>query len=104
MAVRPGGAGTPPARRPRRRLPPIRRPHAPRQRPPLRAVVEHRLTLPDHDELRAHAAAAIAKHSRRGWRIDKANRSDQVDAVVALAMALDAKERAPEPVRLLGFI
>jgi phage terminase large subunit-like protein len=69
-----------------------------------RAIVERRLTLPDDAELRAHAGAAIAKHSRRGWRIDKANRSDQVDAVVALAMAVDAKEQAPEPVRVLGWI
>jgi len=69
-----------------------------------RAIVEQRLTLPDHPELRAHAGAAIAKHSRRGWRIDKARRSDNIDAVVALAMAVDAKEQAPEPVRVLGWI
>jgi phage terminase large subunit-like protein len=69
-----------------------------------RAIVEQRLTLPDHPELRAHAGAAIAKHSRRGWRIDKAGRSDNIDAIVALAMAVDAKEQAPEPVRVLGWI
>ena len=69
-----------------------------------RAIVERRLTLPDDPELRAHAGAAIAKHSRRGWRIDKAGRSDQIDAIVALAMAVDAREMAPEPVRVLGYI
>jgi phage terminase large subunit-like protein len=68
-----------------------------------RAIVEHRLTLPDDDELRAHVGAAIAKHSRRGWRIDKAGRADQI-AVVALAMAVDAKEQAPAPVELLAWI
>jgi len=40
-----------------------------------RAIVEKRLTLPDDEELRQYAGAAIAKHSRRGWRIDKANRA-----------------------------
>lgn len=70
----------------------------------MRRLVEKRLTLPDDDELRQHAAAAIAKHSGRGWRIDKANRSDSVDAIVALAMALERAEHRPEPVELLGWL
>jgi hypothetical protein len=69
---------------------------------PYRTIVEKRLTLPDHEELRQHAANAIAKHSGRGWRIDKAKRSDNVDAIVALAMALNLVEYRPEPVELLG--
>lgn len=35
------------------------------------AVVERRLTLPDDRELAAHAARAIARQGRRGWRLDK---------------------------------
>jgi phage terminase large subunit-like protein len=69
-----------------------------------RAIVEKRLTLPDDDELRQHAAAAIAKHSRRGWRIDKADRADNIDAIIALCMALERAEQKPEEVRLLGWL
>ena len=69
-----------------------------------RAIVEQRLTVPDHDELRAHAAATIAKHSRRGWRLDKAARTDNNDAIIALAMALERAEFKPEPVQLLGWL
>jgi phage terminase large subunit-like protein len=68
-----------------------------------RAVVEQRLTLPDNDELRAHAHAAIAKHGRRGWRLDKSQRSDNIDGIVALCMAVDAVE-VTEPVELLGWL
>jgi hypothetical protein len=69
-----------------------------------RVIVEKRLTLPDNEELRQHAANAVAKHSRRGWRIDRANRSDNVDAIIALCMALDALEDQPAPVELLGWL
>ena len=69
-----------------------------------RAVVEGRLTLPDDPELARHAAAAVAKHSRRGWRLDKAARADNIDAVVALAMAVERAEAKPEPARLVGWI
>jgi hypothetical protein len=31
-------------------------------------------------------------------------RAAQVDAIVALAMAVDAKANAPEPVRVLGWL
>jgi hypothetical protein len=67
------------------------------------AIVEQRLTLPDNPELRAHAHAAIARHSRRGWRIDKSQRSDNIDGVVALAMALEAAEQKPTDFELLGY-
>jgi len=69
-----------------------------------RAVVEGRLTLPAHRELAQHAADAVARHSRRGWRLDKAERSANVDAVVALAMAVERAEAKPEPVRVLGWL
>jgi phage terminase large subunit-like protein len=69
------------------------------------AVLERRLVHPDHPDLNRHVRAAIACHSRRGWRIDRAGRGDDhVDAVVALAMALDRAEQKPQPVALLGSL
>lgn len=69
-----------------------------------RAVVEGRLTLPDDAELRAHAHAAIARHSRRGWRLDKVSRADNIDAVVALAMAVERADDKAPAVQVLGWI
>jgi phage terminase large subunit-like protein len=69
-----------------------------------RAIVEQRLTLPGNHELRAHAHAAVARHSRRGWRIDKATRADNIDSIIALCMALEAAENQPAPVELLGWL
>jgi hypothetical protein len=54
--------------------------------------------------LNAHVHAAIAKHSRRGWRLDKGDRSSKIDAVIALAMAIDRHAYQPEPVELLGWL
>lgn len=68
------------------------------------AIVERRLTLPDDAEFAKHAANAIAKHSRRGWRIDKAARGDNIDAMIALAMAVERAEYQPEPVQVLGWL
>lgn len=69
------------------------------------AIVERRLTLPDDSELARHAANTIARHSRRGWRVDKANPRDHMDAIVALAMAVDrAEQPPPQPARLVGWI
>jgi len=62
------------------------------------AIVEGRLVHPDDPRLNTHVAAAVARHGRRGWRIDKANRSDKIDA----AMALDRLENRPAPTRLVG--
>lgn len=63
-----------------------------------RAIVEGRLVLPDDDEFRLHAANTIAKHSRRGWRLDRPNARVPNDSIIALAMALDAcEQRAPVP-------
>jgi phage terminase large subunit-like protein len=69
-----------------------------------RAVVEKRLVLPDHEELRQHAANAVARHSRRGWRLDAPSREANIDAVVALAMALEHAEQEPGDVELRGWI
>ncbi|MEJ7825513.1 MAG: terminase TerL endonuclease subunit [Solirubrobacteraceae bacterium] len=69
------------------------------------AIVERRLTLPDDPELAQHAANTVARHSRRGWRIDKASPRDNMDAVVALAMALERAEQPPAaPTRLVGWM
>jgi phage terminase large subunit-like protein len=68
------------------------------------AIVERRILVPDLDELNQHAANTVAKHGRRGWRIDKPNDATPNDAIVALAMAVDSVENRPEPVRLLGWL
>ncbi len=69
-----------------------------------RAVVEKRLTVPDEDELRAQVANTIARHSRRGWRLDKPSLDTPNDAVIALCMALEALENQPEPVQVVGWL
>jgi hypothetical protein len=66
------------------------------------AIIERRIVHPDDEHLNRHVAATIARHGRRGWRVDKANRSDKIDAVVALAMALDRLTNRREPTRLVG--
>jgi hypothetical protein len=68
------------------------------------AVTERRLQLPDLDELHVHAANTIARHGRRGWRLDKPDDRTPNDAIIALAMAVDSVENQPEPVKLLGFV
>jgi hypothetical protein len=68
------------------------------------AITEQRLVLPDDPRLAQHAAHAIARHSRRGWRLDKASRTDHFDALIALCMALERGEHQPEPAQLLGWL
>jgi phage terminase large subunit-like protein len=68
------------------------------------AVAEGRLTHPDDPELNAHAAAAIARHGRRGWRLDKAARGDSIDAIVALAMSVERAENRATPAQLVGWV
>lgn len=67
-------------------------------------VVEQRLTLPASPELSQHAADAVMRHSRRGWRLDRPSRDITVDGIVALAMAVERAEDKPEPVELLGWL
>jgi hypothetical protein len=51
----------------------------------------------------AHAGA-IAKQSRRGWRIDRPNPRVEIDGITALLMALDRLENRPVPAELIGWI
>src|SRR5262249_40370246 len=75
-------------------------------------ILDRRLMHPDDERLNAHVHAAIARHSRRGWRIDRrgsANSpSENIDGLVALCMALDRAEQPAvpeaEPVRVLGWL
>jgi hypothetical protein len=69
------------------------------------AITERRLTVPNHPGLARHAADAIARHSRRGWRIDKPNPRTNIDAVIALAMAVERAEQPPPPAaRVVGWL
>jgi phage terminase large subunit-like protein len=68
------------------------------------AITERRITLPRSPELAQHAAGAIAKHSRRGWRVDKPNGRVHIDGIIALCMALDRQVNQPAPAQLLGWI
>ena len=68
------------------------------------AIVERRLTLPDDRELARHASEAIARHSRCDWRIDKPNPRANIDAVIALAMAVERAQFKLEPLVLHGWL
>jgi phage terminase large subunit-like protein len=68
------------------------------------AVVERRLCHPGHEALDRHVAGAVARQTGRGWRLDKAARDTQIDAVIALAEAVERAQHQPEEVRLLGWL
>jgi phage terminase large subunit-like protein len=68
------------------------------------AIVEGRLKHPDNSALNAHVRAAIARDTPRGWRLDKAKSRDNIDAVVALAMAVEAAEAPVPEVEFLGWL
>jgi phage terminase large subunit-like protein len=68
------------------------------------AITEQRITLPASPELAQHAAGAVAKQSRRGWRIDKPNARVHIDGVIALCMACDRHANQPAPAQLIGWI
>ena len=56
------------------------------------------------EELRQQMANTIARHNRRGWRLDKPSLDQPNDSIIALCMALEAMENQPEPVELLGWV
>jgi hypothetical protein len=71
-----------------------------------RAVVERRLVLPDDPTLAQHAANAVARHGRRGWRLDRPSREAgmNIDAIVALAMAVDRAEHRSAGLEVVGWL
>jgi phage terminase large subunit-like protein len=66
------------------------------------AVVEKRIHHPDNPKLNEHVAAAVAKHGRRGWRVEQADRGSNIDGLVAAIMAHEAISAPPPPPS--GFI
>jgi terminase large subunit-like protein len=68
------------------------------------AVVERRLRHPNDPDLNRHVAGAVAKATGRGWRLDKSERSAQIDAVVAMAMAVERAEHKVPQVELVGWL
>lgn len=69
------------------------------------AIVEGKLHHPDDEKLNEHVAAAVAKHGRRGWRIDQAERGGNIDALIALVMAYEARTAPePAPTQVLGWM
>jgi hypothetical protein len=69
------------------------------------AIVEQKIHHANDPKLNEHVAAAVARHGRRGWRVDQAERGTPVDGVVALIMAYEAATApAPEPTRVLGWL
>ena len=68
-----------------------------------RAVTEKRLVHDGNPVLAAHVHAAVAKQTRRRWRLHRAG-AEPIDAAVALAIALDRAEHVEAPVQLLGWL
>jgi phage terminase large subunit-like protein len=69
------------------------------------AVVEKRIHHPDDPTLNAHVAAGVARHGRRGWRIDQAERGANVDGLVGLVMAYEGRTAPePEPTKIIGWL
>ena len=68
------------------------------------AIVEGRLKHLDDPALNSHVRQAVAEDTPRGWRISKAKSRDNIDAVVALAMALEAAENKPAALEFHGWL
>jgi hypothetical protein len=68
-------------------------------------IVHGRITHPDDDALNRHVHAAVARHGRRGWRLERPDRSTTIAGAVALAMATDAMtHHQPAEVELIGWL
>jgi hypothetical protein len=69
------------------------------------AIRQRDLVLPDDATLRQHAANAIQRHSRRGWRLDRPSRGPEaaIDGVIALAMCLERLEAPRESFLYVGL-
>jgi phage terminase large subunit-like protein len=68
------------------------------------AIIERRLVHPDDPEMNRHVHAALARHTRRGWRLERPDRATPIDSAVALCMAVERHAFQAEPVKLLGWI
>ena len=69
------------------------------------AIVERRLTVPDDAELRQHVGRRDRDVTHgAGGASTKPHRADNIDAVVALAMALERAEFKTEPVEFVGWL
>lgn len=64
-----------------------------------RAVVEQKLVLPDHPEMREHMANTIARHNRRGWRLDKPSLGQPNDSSSPCAWRSTRSRTNPNPSR-----
>ena len=60
------------------------------------AITEGRLRHPGDPDLDRHVAAAVAEPTGRGWRLTKATRGAQIDALIALCLAV-ARASCPAP-------
>jgi hypothetical protein len=54
--------------------------------------------------LTATSAQAIAKPTGRGWRLDKLGRLDQIDAVIAVAIAVERVSAPVAEVKVLAWL
>jgi hypothetical protein len=70
--------------------------------PVRRRAIEGRITHPNDPAL--NLSNAVAKDGPRGWRLEKRHRIASIDALVALALALERAEAKPAPVELLGWL
>lgn len=70
----------------------------------VEAIRQRRLVLPDDAVLSEHSSNTIARHSRRGWRIDKRNPRANNDGIVAMAMALERASVPAVTVELIGVL
>ncbi len=68
------------------------------------SIVERRLKHPDDPVLNRHVRTAIARPTPRGWRLDKPQTRQQIDACIALAMGVEAAERRPVPTEVVGWL
>jgi hypothetical protein len=67
------------------------------------AVTERRLISTAIEPLAEHVHAATPKQGRRGWRLHRPG-VEPIDAVAALAIALDRAEHVEPPAQLLGWL
>lgn len=60
--------------------------------------------IPETVPSTATLAADVARVTGRGWRLDRSAHDTQIDAVVAVAMAVERAEHREPAARLLGWI